>query len=169
MSMLTKNDFLATDWTTFQEVPHLVGLAALVAGASGLGTIKESVALAQGIMEGQSSEVPLIRDLSNRVTMQEAQRSVRDAVGALDAKASKDRLKGMALEGVAAMMSMLDEKGSAEEVSAVRQWLYQIAEKVAKSAKEGGVLGFGGTQVSEGEQAFLAELRTALGLEVGTA
>ena len=169
MFMLTKNDLLATDWNTLQEVPHLVGLAALVAGASGLGTVKESVALAQGIMEGQSSDVPLIRDLSNRVTMQEAQRSVRDTVGTLDAKTSKDRLKSMALEGVGAMMSMLNEKASPDEASAVRHWLYGIAEKVAKSAKEGGVLGFGGTQVSEGEQAFLTELRTALGLQVGTA
>src|SRR5688572_28472165 len=110
MIMLTKNDFLAADWNTLQEVPHLVGLAVLVAGASGLGTVKESVALAQGVMEGQSSDVPLIRDLSNRVTMQDAQRSVRDAVGALDAKTTKDRLKSMALEGVGAMMSTLNEK-----------------------------------------------------------
>jgi hypothetical protein len=165
--MLTKNDFQATDWNTIQGVPHLVGLAALVAGASGLGTIKESVALAQGITEGQSSDVPLIRDLSNRVTMQEAQRSVRDAVGALDARTSSDGLKTLALDGVSAMMSILNEKGSPEESSAIRHWLYGIAEKVANSAKEGGVLGFGGSQVSEGEQAFLIELRTALGLEVG--
>ena len=162
--MLTKNDFLTTDWNTLQEVPHLVGLATLLAGASGVGTVKESIAIAQGIMEGQSSDVPLVRDLTNRVTMQEAQRSIRDRLGELDAKTSKDRLKSLALERVAAMMSLLDQKGTAEEASAVSQWLYGLAEKVANSAKEGGFLGFGGTQVSEDEQVFLTELRTALRL-----
>jgi hypothetical protein len=36
---------------------------------------------------------------------------------------------------------------------------------VAKAASEGGFLGFGGTQVSEGEQALFKELNDALGLE----
>ncbi|HYO84026.1 MAG TPA: hypothetical protein VES20_21665 [Bryobacteraceae bacterium] len=122
------------------------------------------MAMAQGIMEGQSSDMPLVRDLTNRATMQEAQRSVRDTLGGLDAKTSKDRLKSLALERVAAVMLILDEKGSPEEASAVGQWLYGIAEKVANAAKEGGFLGFGGTQVSEDERVFLSELRTALRL-----
>jgi hypothetical protein len=167
MIMLTKNDFSPTDWNTLQEVPHLVGLATLVAGSSGFGTLKESMAIAQGIMEGQSSDVPLVRDLTNRLTMQEAQISMRNTLSGLEAKTSKDRLRSLALDRVAAMMAVLDEKGSPEEVSAVREWLYSIAEKVAKAAKEGGFLGFGGTQVSEDEQAFLTELKTALRLQAG--
>jgi hypothetical protein len=169
MFMLTKNDFSPADWTTLQEVPHLVGFATLLAGSSGLGTVKESIAIAQGIMEGQSSDVPLVRDLTNRVTMQEAQRSMRDTLGGQDAMTSKDQLKSLALERVAAMMSLLDQKGTPEETSAVREWLYGIAEKVAQAAREGGFLGFGGTQVSEDEQAFLTELRTALQLQAGMA
>jgi hypothetical protein len=55
-------------------------------------------------------------------------------------------------------------RASPEEASAVRHWLYGLRES-SKICKEGGVLGFGGTQVSEGEQAFLIELRTALGLQ----
>jgi len=51
----------------------------------------------------------------------------------------------------------------------VRRWLYGIADKVANAAKEGGFLGFGGTRVSEDEQAFLTDLRTALKIQVGRA
>jgi hypothetical protein len=87
--MLTKNDFSPADWNTLRDMPHLVGFATLLAGSSGLGTVKESMAIAQGIIEGQSSNVALIRDLTNRVEMQEAQTSIRDTLGGLDAKISK--------------------------------------------------------------------------------
>jgi hypothetical protein len=166
--MLTKNDFPTADWNTLRDVPHLVGFATLLAGSSGLGTVKESMAIAQGIIEGQSSNVALIRDLTNTAEIQSAQGSVRDTLGGLDAKVSKDRLRSLALERVAAAVSILDAKGSPEEGNAFRQFLYGVAEKVAKAAKEGGFLGFGGTQVSEDEQGFLNGLRTALQLPVGT-
>jgi hypothetical protein len=169
MRMLTKNDFSAADWNTLRDVPHLVGFATLLAGSSGLGTVKESMAIAQGLIEGQSSNVALIRDLTNSAEMQNAQSSLRDTLGGLDAKISKDRLRSLALERVAGAVSILEAKASPEEGIAFRRWLYGVAEKVAKAAKEGGFLGFGGTQVSEDEQAFLTELRTALGLQVGTA
>lgn len=52
--MLTKNDFTPENWAALRETPHLVGVATMIAGASGLGTIKESIAAAQTVMEGQS-------------------------------------------------------------------------------------------------------------------
>ena len=41
-----------------------------------------------------------------------------------------------------------------------------VAQKVSEAAKEGGFLGFGGTQVSEQEAATIKELSTALGVKV---
>ena len=41
-----------------------------------------------------------------------------------------------------------------------------MTQKVAEAAKEGGFLGFGGTQVSEQEAATIKELSTALGAKV---
>ena len=63
--MLTKNDFTSTDWNMLRDLPHWVGFGVLMAGSSGLGTVKETMAIAQGIVEGQSSDVPLIRDITN--------------------------------------------------------------------------------------------------------
>jgi hypothetical protein len=166
--MLTKNDFSPADWSAVRDVPHLVGLATLLAGSSGLGTVKESVAIAHGLVEGQSSDLALIRDLTNRAEMQSAQASLRETLGGLEATVSKDRVKSLALERVTNALSVLNKTGHAEEVLEFRRWLYGIAEKVARAAKEGGFLGFGGTLVSEDEQAFLNELRTTLQLQAGT-
>lgn len=163
--MLTKNDFAATDWNTLRDTPHLVGLATLFAGSSGLGTVNESIAIAQGLIEGQSSQYPLIRDLTSRVEMEAAQGSVKALLGAERGKPAGERLRRLALERVGASLSLLSGRASAEETEAYRQWLYGLAEKVSQAAREGGFFGFGGTQVSEGEQAFLTELKEMLQME----
>lgn len=66
------------------------------------------------------------------------------------------------MERVRTALSLLAGKASADENQAFRTWLSAIAERVAKAAKEGGFLGFGGTQVSEEEQTFLDNLNSAL-------
>ena len=69
----------------------------------------------------------------------------------------------LALDRVRQTMELLKTKGASEEAQAVRTWLISLGDGVAKAAKEGGFLGFGGTQVSEGEQTFLTNLNAALG------
>ena len=39
----------------------------------------------------------------------------------------------------------------------------KVAEETANAAKEGGFLGFGGERVSAGEQAFVDQVKAALG------
>src|SRR5689334_6889395 len=86
MNMLTKNDFTLAEWATLRDTPSLVGFATLMAGASGLGTLKESMAIAQGVMENQKSDVPFIRDLSSRAEMEAAQGSMRETFGTAGGK-----------------------------------------------------------------------------------
>ena len=105
--MLTKNDFTVADWNTLRDTQYLVGLATLVAESSGLGTIKESIALAQGIVGNQASEYPFIRDMTSKTEMEAAQASLRQRFGGAEAKPSKDALQQTALEQVRASMSIL--------------------------------------------------------------
>ncbi len=163
--MLTKNDFTAADWNTLRDTQYMVGLATLIAEPSGFGTIKESIALAQGIMENQSSGFAFIRDMTSKVEMQAAQGSLRQRFGATEAKPEKGALQQTALEQVRASMSILNGKASKEESDAYSKLLYGLAETVANAATEGGFLGFGGKRVSAGEQSFLDQLRDTLHLE----
>jgi hypothetical protein len=55
-------------------------------------------------------------------------------------------------------------KATPEEGKAFRRWLLVAAQAAADAGKEGGFLGFGGEQVSAGEQRMLDELRAALGM-----
>lgn len=163
--MLTKNDFPAADWNTLRDTQYLVGLATLMAEPSGLGTIKESVALAQGVLENQSSPFPFIRDMTNKAEMEAAQGSLRQRFGGAEARPAKDALQQTALEQVRASMSILGGKASKDESDSYSKLLYGLAETVANAATEGGFLGFGGKRVSAGEQSFLDQLRDTLHLE----
>ena len=163
--MLTKNDFSASDWNTLRDTQYLVGFATVMAGQSGLGTIKELIALSQGIIQNQTSDVPLIRELTATGEMQAAQASLKESFGELQANPSSDNVRRLALDAARSSLAILGPKGTKEEIDAYRRLLYGIADKVARAAREGGFLGFGGTLISEGERSFLNELRSTLQLE----
>jgi hypothetical protein len=163
--MLTKNDFSASDWKTLRDAQYLAGLATLMADSSGFGTIKESMALAQSIMENQASNFPFIRDLTSKTEMTAAQSGLKQRLEDPEARPTKEGIRRLTLDEVEEAVSILKGKASAEELDAYRKLIYGVAEKVANAASEGGFLGFGGTRVSSGEQGFLEELRNTLQLE----
>src|SRR5262245_20964049 len=163
--MVAKNDFTAAEWTTLRDTPYLVGVATLMAGSSGLATIRESIALAQGIMDNQSSNIPFIRDLTSRPEMQSSQASMRQTFGPSGTKPTPENVRRVALEQARSAISVLESKAGKEEVDTYRRMLYSLAEKVASAAREGGILGFGGVQISEGEASFLSDLRNTIQLE----
>src|SRR5215469_10043447 len=159
--MLTKNDFAAADWITLRDTPYLVGLATLLAEPSGLGTIKESIAIAMGIWENQASEIPLIRDLTSRAEMQAAQNSLKGRFTGSQGELSKN-MRDLALEHARSSIAILSGKADLEEIDAYRKLLYELAEKVANASREGGFLGFGGKAVSAAEQSFLDDLQSTI-------
>ena len=61
------------------------------------------------------------------------------------------------------MSDLVTSKASAEEAAAFKQWLLTTAQAAADAAKEGGFMGFGATQVSEGETKMLDQLRATIG------
>ena len=54
-------------------------------------------------------------------------------------------------------------KATPEEASAFGQWLAASAQAAADAAKEGGFMGFGATQISDGEKDMLDKVRSAVG------
>ena len=63
------------------------------------------------------------------------------------------------------LADLLAKKASTEEAAEYKAWAMSVAENVAKAAKEGGFLGFGGEQVSAGEKTLFAELASTLGAD----
>jgi len=76
------------------------------------------------------------------------------------------QIKEMALSDLQQAIELLNENEIESHITEYKHWILNIAQTVAEAAKEGGVLGFGGTRVSEEETAFLNELSQMLKVDV---
>lgn len=76
------------------------------------------------------------------------------------------RAKESSIDLARQSMEIVMATGTLEEAVQFKHWLYAVAEQVTLAEKSGGFLGFGGTQVAEGEAAYLTELRNAIGLSL---
>ena len=61
-----------------------------------------------------------------------------------------------------AVQALVAARATPEEAAAFAVWLVATAQAAADAAKDGGFMGFGAKQVSDGEQAMLDRLRDAL-------
>jgi hypothetical protein len=79
-----------------------------------------------------------------------------------DTDAMTDGLQAARRAG--ALLEIYPDAGQAREV---RLWLLDVARRVASSARDGGVLGIGGQQISTAENDTLMSISDALGLSGG--
>ena len=152
--------FNTDEWQLLLDVPALVGTAVMVAGKSGLGTIKESFAIAHGILAG-SKEHPASELIGALIEARRKhhEKSGIETLGGPYYGMDANQLQQTALDKFESAGHLLKEKTTPIESQAFAEWTIGIAEKVASAAKEGDFLGFGGTRISESETHFLDLLR----------
>jgi hypothetical protein len=164
-----KESFTPEEWSAVTSAPQTVATAVMMAGFSGLGgTTKEALSFASSLAQGANSSSPLIREIAARDEIEAAQNGLRAKTSGLDPKQFKQQLNTMAVDESKQAVDIVNRHASAE-VAAYKQWLMDIAQNVANSAKEGGFLGFGGERVSEGERQTLTLLSEALGIRAQNA
>jgi hypothetical protein len=162
--MASKADFTTDEWAQLRQAPFMAGLAVVAASPSGpFGVLQEMFAVGRMLAEvksqGASSELVkgLVADL-------EGDRRNQSAPAELTGKKPEEILS-FAVERCREIASMVERKAAPGEAQAFKQWLVSVSQKVAEAAKEGGFLGFGGTQVSAQESAAVQQLSAALGVK----
>ncbi|MBR0831327.1 hypothetical protein JQ596_38060 [Bradyrhizobium manausense] len=165
--MADKSSFTTDEWTQLLESPMLAGMAITAADPSGLwGLLKESYAggsaLAKAIADPGANT--LVKALANDFSTSEARSAARDSLKAKFAESQPADVKRKSVEALRQVSVVLSTKAPAD-AAAFKNWLCQISQATAEAASEGGgLLGFGGVQVSESEKATLAEISAALGV-----
>jgi hypothetical protein len=149
--MATKADFNAEEWSRIVEAPALAALRVIAADRGG--TFRESLSLARAYGEArQQGGSQLMEELvSSAPQIEPAQLR------------GPDELREHAAGRLQEALRTVEEKGTAEEFEDYKRFIANVAETVARAHKEGGVLGIGGKEVSESEQAVLDDLAGALG------
>ena len=74
-----------------------------------------------------------------------------------------DQVRQQLPERIREAVTAVEQKASPGEAEEYKAFVLRVADVVAHAAKEGGVLGIGGKEVSEQEQVVLDELRQQLG------
>ncbi len=156
-------------------LPQAIGSCVATAAGSGLlGTGKELFASGQAVMAGLK-DYPgnaLIQALVPDPSAEDKSAELAQARATRDWAMARLRSKGihtpaqmaaLTLEDARAVARLLDSRVDPAQTAQYRAWALSVAEKVAQAATEGGFLGFGGTRLSEAEQALIAQLREALG------
>ena len=143
------------------------------AESSGLATIKELMASAKAYMSGiktyPDNEIiqGILPNLDNREEALTQAKDFREkAATRLKEKQidNEAKIRQLLLDDTREINRLLNEKATATETDEYKEWALSVAESVARAAKEGGFLGFGGEQISAGEKALFSELAQVLGV-----
>jgi hypothetical protein len=154
--MTTKSDFTEEEWARVRRAPFVAGMAISMADPGGpIEMAKESMGTVKSATNPPSRE-QLLTDiaLDLQSMTQQRQNPLSDF---------KPQAPGQIQEELRAVSDIVSSKASAEEAAAFKQWLLTTAQAAADAAKEGGFMGFGAIQVSEGEQNMLDQLRSTIG------
>jgi hypothetical protein len=166
--MTTITDFTLEEQALLSKAPFNLGIAMAMSSGSGLGTIKEAAKVAQATIEGRAAfpTCALIGSLISALETQvkESRDDLQEMLKPDPGAKSPEDLANLALSGASKAVAAVTAKASAQEAGEYKQWLMQIAQKVAGAATEGGFLGIGGQQYSDPEKAMLQRVATALGV-----
>jgi hypothetical protein len=155
--MADKSSFTADEWKKLIEAPMLAGIAVTAAEPSGL--MAASGALAK--VKADAAADPLIKAIAAEYETAEGRTIARDDLKARLGGGKPADITSKAVAALGEVAAILDAKAP-ENAAAVRSWLAAISRSVAEASKEGGVLGFGGVQVSDLEKATLDQVASAL-------
>lgn len=162
--MARKGDFAREEWEVLRTTPYLTALAVALAGGSGIfGSLKEAIAPAGAIIEAAKGDNGLLRDICQQEEMKAAQQSLKEMVKGKDIDTLRRQVRETSLAKTRTSLEILHAKGAKDDADAYRRFVTVIADRVARAAKEGGFLGFGGERVSENEKTLLADLSSAVG------
>ena len=161
--MTVKSDFSSQEWQLLLDVPPAVGTAVMYAGRSGLGSVKESLAMANSILGARHEHdgIELIESLSD-ARLKNGEKSTIETLSSPYRGLSDVQILEDVVAKCRRVIELLNDRATAEETAAYVSWTLHVAKQVAVAAKEGGFLGIGGERVSEEEKKALHAIRNAL-------
>jgi hypothetical protein len=172
--MAFETRFSEQEQVLLSSLPTLVGTVMTFAEGSGMSTIMEMMASSRSMLEGSkqfagneiiSGILPNMTSASEAMAeAKELRTKVQSHLKAHEVD-SKDELLQQVLSDCKKANELLQSKSTPQEAEEFKKWTLDIAESVAKAAKEGGFLIFGGTQISDGEKKLFTDIAEALNVE----
>ncbi len=160
--MNVKDKFTPEEWKSLLKVPMLAAYA--VAGAAPSKQddfVQEMSAVADAIVEGEQSAA---KDSLVGAVVADIIANAEDEQRSQTEKLSASEVKVRALETCRAVAVLMQSKADPKEAYEYKRWVLRAAQRVAAAAKEGGLFGFGGAQISGSEVETINEIGEAIGI-----
>ena len=161
---MSKSEFTNDDLGLLRRAAVLAGATVAITKYSGAGGTRDEFA---GIVEGLREAAkrypnnPLVQALTTDETRVEAE-GYYPQFKQDPTQKTYDDFKLAALNRCGQAAELLREKAAPEQAAEVKAVIVTMCEYVAQRAKEGSVLGFGGTRVDPLETAAIEQVKTAL-------
>jgi hypothetical protein len=158
--MTTRDSFTADEWASVLQAPIMAGMVVMMTGKSGpIQVAQEMLAVGSAIADAdRTASNSLIKALADAVKAGEKPAAIEPQPKTVE------EAQTMAAARLRAVAALVDGKLPADEAQEFKRWLVSVSEKVAQAAKEGGFLGFGGTQVTDEERAAMDTVAATLGV-----
>ncbi len=157
--MTTKTDFPDEEWTRIVRAPFVAGLAISLADPGGpIEAAKESMATIKSATNPPSRAQLLAEVALELQALTQQRHNPLKGYKPAGGQAPGEQV----LAELVAVQALVAARATPEEAAAFAAWLVATAQAAADAAKDGGFMGFGAKQVSDGEQAMLDRLRDAL-------
>ena len=160
--MSSRTDFSDEEWTILLRAPAMAGLAVVAAAPSGpIGVFKELQTMGRWILDSGKKATPgsLVAALVEDIRAIAERKRPAPQEEKVPPKEFPAKVRDTLRQGV----SIASARATPGEVEEWKAWIVDTAASIAKAAKEGTVLGFGGTLVSDAERTVLREIADALG------
>lgn len=149
--MASKSDFGAEEWSTVISGPPAAGLH--VAMAERGGSLREALSIGRAYAEARQAHGT--SELLDEIVAEQP------AVNPAEFKGESD-VPAALMQKLRDAVQIVEVKGTPDDAEAYRNFVLDLAQRVASAKKEGGVLGIGGKEISANEQAALDEIASAL-------
>ena len=161
--MLTRDRLADHQWVPIRNTPHHVIIAVSSAGGSPFDEMLERNAGLQAIVDAMHSTHPLLREIAVAQQIMQAQDHIRAWYYQLqDAHRTSVRLQAQALASLEEALQILGTHGSHDDLLHYSDFVIATAMRVARSAKEGDLLGIGGELVSRSEKDFIDQVENTI-------
>lgn len=145
--MTAKHEFNAEQWSVVVGAPLLTAM--MVIAAEDGGSVRETLAVTRAYAAARESHDG---DLLGAVL------ATPPATETVKQPRKREELHDEALAVLRQAVAILDRVATHDEVIEYMRFVYSLAETAARAHREGGFLGFGGTEISANEQAALDEI-----------
>ncbi len=162
--MSIKANFSDDQWEMVAQAPFVAGFAVSAADPGGLiGAFQETSAMANSLHSANdaTTEGTLIHSIVEELNTSEGRKRIKKGLKEIVDGRKPAEASEAAILQLGATMTLVAEHAP-NEFRSLADLVKTAAEKVAAAAKEGGLMGFGGVEISDAERKTLSDIENVL-------